>query len=328
MALYDTKNIKPITEENILSRTTEYDIFSYYLGHSFIVNSKFNSPLRKDKDPSFGIFVSKITNSLLFKDQGIGESGNCFKFVQLIESLSTYREALEKVNNDLNLGLLSRSKKGIDVKYNYKSSRTKIEIKTRYFTENDDKYWNQYNISRETLKQYRVKPISYIWVNNTLLPWRYSKEYPMYAYQVYNKFKIYRPKNANKEKWLTNCTLYDVQGYEQLPESGELLIITKSLKDVMVLNELNYTSISANSENSIIPKKIMRDLKKRFKNIIIFFDNDNSGIKGAEKFCKTYNLKNIKISTDKGVKDISDFIKKYGKKQTEEYLEKLLKNDK
>lgn len=327
MSLYDTKNIKPITEENILQRTTEYDIFSYYLGHNFVVNSKFNSPLRKDDNPSFGIFVSKITNSLLFKDQGTGHSGNCFKFVQLVESLSNYREALEKVNKDLNLNLLTKSKKGTDIKYKYKASKTKIEIKTKNFTKTDDDYWESFYISRDTLKQYKVRPISHIWVNDTLLPWRYSKEYPMYAYQIYNKFKIYRPFNKEKEKWLTNCTLYDIQGYEQLPNIGKLLLITKSLKDVMVLKELNYNAISVNSENSIIPKKIMSDLIKRFDKIIIFFDNDNSGKEGAKKFCQTYDLQNIEISTTKNVKDISDFIKKYKKKETIKYLNTLLKNE-
>jgi len=162
MVKYSTKRAEPITEENILKRTTEYDIYSYYIGSSFIVGSKFNSPLRKDKSPSFGIFVSRKTNSLLFKDQSTGIVGNCFKFVQLKENLNNYKQALELVSKDLNLDLLVQSKKGLYVSTNYKASKTIIQIKNQNFTSTDLKYWESYNISRRLLKKYNVYSISHV----------------------------------------------------------------------------------------------------------------------------------------------------------------------
>ena len=84
----------------------------------------------------------------------------------------------------------------------------------------------------------------------------------MYAYKVFDKFKIYRPLASKYTKWRTNLTTSDVQGLAQIPEKGDLLIITKSLKDVMVLYEMGYTAISAASETTFIPEDIISGLKK------------------------------------------------------------------
>lgn len=322
--LYDTTIIEPATEDNILRKTTEYDIYSYYIGHKLVIGSKFNSPLRKDSNPSFGLFISRITNSLLFKDQATGDVGNCFKFVQLKHNLSTYKEALNKVNEDLNLGLLKQSNIGLNVRNNYKATRTDIKIKRKNFTKTDDLYWAQYNIDRDILRKFNVYPVSHVWLNDKLMSWRFSDEHPMYAYQIYNKFKIYRPKEEASEKWLTNCTMYNIQGYEQLPAIGELLIITKSLKDVMTLHSLGYTAISANSENTIIPLKIMNDLKKRFTKIIVFYDNDDSGHKGAVAISTTYDLNYMEIPKECQSKDISDYIKDHNLTKTIKLLKNLI----
>ena len=72
--MYDSarlENIKNsnITLEYILSKVTEYDIYSKYLGQ-FKVGYIYNSPFRKDRNPSFGVFLSKKTGHLLFKDYG------------------------------------------------------------------------------------------------------------------------------------------------------------------------------------------------------------------------------------------------------------------
>ena len=321
MVKYSTSRIKPATEDNILSRTTEYDIFRRYIGYSFTVGTKFSSPLRKDNNPSFGIFVSKRTNRLLFKDQATGQSGNCFKFVQLVENLSTYKEALELINQDLNLGFLVKSELGLKVK-EYKATRTLIEIKKRYFLKKDIDYWSTYYIDKDTLKYFRVHAISHVWVNGNIV-WNDSKSI-MYAYQVYNKFKIYRPLMEEPNKWMSNCNIYDIQGYEQLPSNGDTLIITKSLKDVMVLHKLGYVAIAANSENTLLPDKIVKDLSQRFENIVVLYDTDLPGIRGAKAMRDTYNLKCIIIPRKYGVKDISDFVKSYNLIKAKKMLKTLL----
>ena len=81
--MYDSNKLKediPITLDYILSRVSEYDIYARYLGQ-FKVGFIYNSPFRKDKNPSFGIFLSKRSGKLLFKDHGSGICGDIIKFV-------------------------------------------------------------------------------------------------------------------------------------------------------------------------------------------------------------------------------------------------------
>ena len=66
--MYDSnriKNKKPITLDYILSKVNEYDIYSHYIGE-FKVVMIYNSPFRKDKNPSFGVFYSRRNNKLVF----------------------------------------------------------------------------------------------------------------------------------------------------------------------------------------------------------------------------------------------------------------------
>lgn len=321
--VYNTDKIKPITEDNILSRTTEYDVYSYYIGSNIQVGTKFNSPLRKDDNPSFGLFIANKTGRLLFKDMGTGHIGNCFKFVQILYSLKSYREALERVNNDLNIGLLSRSKKGLDVKTKYKPTRTNIHIKRKNISNRDLEYWQQFGITKKTLNKFNVHPIHKFWINDNVSNLIYSNKSPMYAYKIYNKFKIYRPYDS-ENKWASNTNRYDLQGMEQLPKKGDLLIITKSLKDIMCLYELGYNAVAPSSESSVIPENIISNFKNRFNKIILFYDNDTTGILGMIKNKKRYNLRSIFIPIYYNIKDISDFVRYNNITKAYKLIKKLL----
>ncbi len=154
----------------------------------------------------------------------------------------------------------------------------------------------------------------------------------MYAYKIFDKFKIYRPYSEyRKDKWRTNCSAIDIQGYEQLPKNGDLLIITKSLKDVMVLYELGYNAVALQSENDKLNHKIYKDLSERFKRIVILFDNDEPGKDSAIKLADEYNLEYIFIDSSiyslYNVKDISDYICVFGKNKTIELIKSLLKDE-
>ena len=76
-----------VTQEDILARATELDIYEAYLG-KIKVGQIYNSPLRKDENPSFGLFYSHKTGQLLYKDLATGECGNVFKFVKLYTGIT------------------------------------------------------------------------------------------------------------------------------------------------------------------------------------------------------------------------------------------------
>ena len=308
--MYDKRRVKTptnITLDYILSKVTEYDIYTHYLGQ-FKVGAIYNSPFRKDKNPSFGIYYSKRTKQLLFKDHGTGECGNIVKFVSLYTGLTNYNDILKDIVKQLNITTdtkLDSSKQYIP------SSETVIGIVRQKFTPTDINYWSQFNISEKTLKKFNVNSIKY-YLCNGIVKGIYKEDNPMYAYKVYNNFKIYRPLADKYTKWRNNLTENDIQGFKQLPKTGDILIITKSMKDVMCLYEMGIPAISPSSESTFIPDKALNQLKKRFKRIIILFDRDIAGVKYLRKMSLKTGLEGMLVHKKFKAKDISDAVKLNG----------------
>jgi len=94
-------------------------------------------------------------------------------------------------------------------------------------------------------------------------------------------------------------------------------VITKSLKDVMCLYEFGICAIAPLSENQFITNSQYLRLKEKFKHIVLLYDNDLPGITGANKIHKQYpDLIVTIIPRNTNCKDISDYRKTYGYKET------------
>ena len=314
-----TKQDSPITLDYILSKVTEYDIYARYLGQ-FKVGFIYNSPFRKDKNPSFGIFRSRKTSKLLFKDHGNGECGDVIKFVELYTGITNYNDLLNQIVKDMRITnkTVLKSTKELD-----KSDETVIGVVRQDWTEVDKQYWSQFGISLKTLKKYNVSSIKY-YLCDGVVKGVYKENNPMYAYKVYDRFKIYRPLADKYTKWRNNLTPYDIQGYEQLPKKGDLLIITKSMKDVMCLYEMGYTAISPASESTFLTPDVIDALKLRFKRILICFDRDVSGVKNMCKISLKTGLNGFLVHKKFQSKDISDAIKNNGFEVIKNWLKETL----
>ena len=297
------------------NKVTEYDIYAHYLGQ-FKVGMIYQSPFRKDKNPSFGIFYSKRTNQLLFKDHGTGECGNVIKFVQLYTGKTNYNDILQDIVAKLNITPETR----LDSSKQYiPSTETVIGVVRQEFTDTDIKYWGQFNISTKTLKKFNVNSIKY-YLCNGVVKGIYKPENPMYAYKVYNNFKVYRPLGDKYTKWRNNLTEYDVQGYEQLPKKGDICIITKSLKDVMCLYEMGIPAVSPSSESTWLPDTVLEDILKRFKRVLICFDRDGPGMRNLRKISLKTGLNGLIMPKKFKAKDISDAISVNGFEKVKEYI--------
>lgn len=322
--MYSRKRAKlpdNITLDWILSKVTEYDIYAKYIGQ-FKVGMIYNSPFRKDKNPSFGIYYSKRTKQLLFKDHGTGECGNVIKFVSLITGKTEYNDILSDIVNKLNI---TNNTKLVSSKQYIPSTETVIGIVRQEFTDIDINYWKQFNISTKTLKRFNVNSIKY-YLCNGIVKGVYKRENPMYAYKVYNNFKIYRPLADKYTKWRNNLTDYDIQGYEQLPQKGDILFITKSMKDVMCLHEMGIPAVSPSSESTFLPKDVLEQLKTRFKRIIILFDRDVAGMKRSRKLSQETGLKAMFIHKKFKAKDVSDAVKANSFEEIKNWLNETIKN--
>jgi len=320
--MYSTKTAITMSLRDLLDKLDDYTIYSYYLG-PFKPGKLMNSPLRNDdRMPSFAIFSTK-DGALLFKDHGTGVAGNAIKFIKLYRGIET-RDELER---EL-LKIVRKTNPNMEIRTNNHtklvgSGVTDIGIVRQPFTDVDKRYWKQFHISIDTLKTFNVFSIKYFLCNNTVRG-IYKEDNPMYAYKVDDKFKIYRPLSSKYTKWRTNLTNNNVQGYAQLPEFGNLLIITKSLKDVMCLYEMGYSAIAASSETTFIPEDVLKALRSKWKHIIILYDRDKTGMKTAREYSKRYKLDAIFVHKKFKAKDISDAVRDNGFFAVKEWLTKTV----
>jgi hypothetical protein len=320
--MYSTKTAITMSLRDLLDKVDDYTIYSYYLG-PFKPGKLMNSPLRSDdKMPSFAIFSTK-DGALLFKDHGTGVAGNAIKFIKLYKRIQT-REELEKellrivrrFNPTSSVATVTRSYSPHE--------NTDIGIVRQPFTEVDKRYWKQFHISIDTLKKFNVFSIKYF-LCNRVVRGTYKETSPMYAYKVYDKFKIYRPLASKYTKWRTNLTNRHVQGLAELPyEGGNLLVITKSLKDVMCLYEMGISAIAASSETTFIPDDILRSLRRKWKRVVILYDRDATGMMKARDYSKQYKLDAIFVHKKFKSKDISDAVKNNNFNTVKEWLYKTL----
>ena len=325
--MYSTKTAitaMTVSLKDLLDKVTDYDIYSYYIG-AFKPGKLLNSPLRPDdKIPSFAIFPSK-TGDLLFKDHGTGIAGNALKFVKLYRGIQT-REELERellrivrrMNPNQTINTATRSRL-------VSSYATDIGIVRQPFNTTDKEYWKQFHISVDTLKHFNVFSIKYF-LCNSVVRGTYKESSPMYAYKVYDKFKIYRPLASKYTKWRTNLTNRHVQGLAELPqEGGNLLIITKSLKDVMCLYEMGYNAIAASSETTFIPEDILQSLRSKWKHIVILYDRDRTGMANARQYSKQYKFDAFFVNKRFKAKDISDAVRDNGFFVVKDWLTKTVR---
>ena len=309
--------------KDLLDKLTDYDIYSYYVGQ-FKIGKLFNSPLRSDdKNPSFAIFKG-MNGGLFFKDHGSGEGGNAIKFVKLYKNINTKdeleRELLRIVRKmNPNSGNAIRT-----YSYSVDSGPIDIGIVRQPFTDVDKQYWKQFHISIDTLRKFQVFSIKYF-LCNRVVRGTYKETSPMYAYKVDDKFKIYRPLASKYTKWRTNLTNRNVQGLSELPvEGGNLLIITKSLKDVMCLYEMGFNAIAASSETTFIPDDILDSLRHKWKNVIMLYDRDKTGMLESRKYSKQYKLDALFVHKRFKAKDISDAVKDNSYNEVKQWLTQTL----
>lgn len=122
-----------------------------------------------------------------------------------------------------------------------------------------------------------------------------------YHFPETDRVKLYFPETLiPEEKWYSNCTNNEIFGYSSLDKYGDLLIITKSQKDRLTLkyHYLYNNVIAVQNEGCYIPDNIVQDLKLRFKQIIIIFDNDATGLEKSKLLAKKYGFENRIIRSE------------------------------
>jgi hypothetical protein len=332
---------KKTLKDLLFEQVGVYDIYCHFIGYDIEVGKVITSPIRKDNRPTFILFVPNGVDNIFFKDFAwVG--GDVFKFVRLFAlyhynlHLKSLKSIVSYIDEEMGIGLFTKDKKTIirreiDTSF-YMNSRT-ILFKSREFTKRDKKYWKAYHIKKKTLKKYRVRSVHKLLNELKQVIYTVSFNKLSFVYIIYNKVKLYNPEETDF-KWRNTCPAHYLQGLEQIlkgDSKNKKLIITKSLKDVMVFDTFigdTYDCIAPHSENNTFSKDILAWIDKKYDEVILIFDFDLAGVVGVNalrklnrkkfkvKFVSTQRMRvNHKILTID--KDISDFA--HGRKKKEVY---------
>lgn len=330
-----------LTKELILSRFSEEQLMEYYL-HIPVKKGLFRSTLREDKRPTCSFFRNN-KGTLMFKDFATGQCLDIFSIVQQTFKCN-YFESLRIIANDFgivrnkdlqkNPGKINKNPIKIEDK-----EASKIQVEIQDFSELELKWWAKYGITKSILQKFDVYSCKHIFLNGQLFA-KSQQHCPIFGYfggiKEQNKEKIelwrcYFPKRLSY-RFITNWPSKKIQGYDQLPKKGKLLVITKSMKDCLTLYSCGISACAPNSENLEIKDNVLKELQSRFKYIVYFYDNDLPGISNMNRIKKKFpNLIYYWIPRAFSVKDFSDFYKKYGRTFTLNFIKNeinLIKNGK
>jgi hypothetical protein len=317
-----------LDEDGILERVDEYTLYCYYLQFEPDIGMKYNSPIRpdinRDDNASFGIFPAKFIprREYGWKDQATGQHGDIFKLVRLILERSygscSRHQMMARVKSDFGLGPTISDNPPLKISQYVPKPRDPMEIriKSREFDKYDLAFWQQFNVDRELLKQYYVQALKYYWTYSTQTVPRFPSMMG-FSYWVQGKYKLYFPHEKKEFKFRNDMTERELEGFTQLKYDSDLLIITKSLKDVMCIRSFGYEAVAPRSETTLIAPEYMTYLTGRYKKILILFDND-----GKHK-ADEYPHDKIWVPKSSGEKDISDFCKRYSPQASAELLKQL-----
>lgn len=323
-----------LTSEQILERVSQKELYEHYSGEKIIEGKLVKCCFHKDSTPSMG-FVT-LGDNIIYNCFGCGAKGNIFNFVQRLYNCN-YGKAHNIIQKDFKLSKNYGNNNSIIINrvINNNSTFGRIESKTqiiptyRNWNKIDFDYWSKYEIPLELLDKFNIKPCERVYVvtrtGEYILFAEHTKDNPIYCYNVAGSMKIYRPLNPTKKgKWASNCDSFDIQGLEQLPTKGELLIITSSMKDVMVLNVMGYNAIALGGEGNNIPDKILDYLWACFDNIVVFYDNDKAGLEYGITLSEEIGAGNIHIPVEIEDKDISDYVDSTSLEEGSRLMKELL----
>lgn len=311
-----------ITKELLLSKEwTQETYFEHYLGIP-VKKGLFCSPsiIRRDTKPTCAFY--KNSNGVLkYKDF----AGPTFDFVGAVMYIfkCSYYKALQIIANDFGfiqvkdipINLPKIQYTGIELK---ETTHAKIQVEIQEFSEKELNWWASFGISLKTLNKFKVFSIKSVFLNGNYFTTS-SPSSPIYGYyggetsDGNELWRLYMPTKI-KYRFLSNWSATMLQGAKQLPKSGEFIVITKSLKDVMALYEFGITAIAPNSENLFLTIAQYNKLGSKFKYMYLLYDRDLPGVKAANKIRKQF--KNIQVLLMPKVKDFTDYVKKYGTLKT------------
>ena len=321
-----------ISTKNLISDLEEVPrewVFEYYLnlrekltGQNIKMLSAFNV---RDKVPS--MFIYQDGGKYKFKDFSSGFQGDQVELVRYLFNYDARFKATNRIITDYQ-EYLKHNAPAVRGPIQFHDKFKVVDFEMRHWNTLDQKYWTQFKISSSILSQYNVVPLEFFTMSKTeiddsVTSYRFSRPY-VYGYfrNDGELYKIYMPKIPEKKFIkIQNYT----QGMDQLQYDSKYLLIVSSLKDLLSFKKLgigNIECIAPDSENTMIGESVINKLREKYSKIIVLFDNDEPGMKAAQRYQDKYNIPHVILEMSK---DLSDSVRDHGIEPVRDKLLSLLK---
>ena len=290
----------------------------------------FTSVLRKDNHVTCSFYKSK-SGILYMHDFATNEHLDCWNIVMQLYNCNYY-DALNIIAQDF--GFVEGTHKNVsppklvnDLK---ETESSKIQVQIKDFTEKELEWWNQFGISKKLLKKYHVFSLQHVFLNGQLR-FTSSEQCPIYGYYFgkdknhEEKWKIYFPMRQ-EFRFLNNVSKKTLQGYHQLPKTGDLLVITKSMKDCISLYGFGIPACAPNSETLFVNDKQLEEFKQRFKHILVVYDQDKPGKHNMWLIRKQHPELNFFTMPKDLAKDFTDSVQLVGVDKMRELVKEFISN--
>jgi hypothetical protein len=318
------------SQEWILDRISEEQIVQRYLGITVRIGDLFRSPLRKDQNPTCVFTYYK--GRLRYRDWADSRSKDVFDLVQCITGLG-YLETLQDIVNRFQLrenskpvqDIISLREERIERE---KKGKKNIRVRIRDWTEQDLHYLSQFGITREIAKYFRCYPIEQAWLEGASVYYHTEKD-PAIGYYFgaagpgEERWKIYfynRPRTPGTTRFMGNTSR--INGWVQVPKEGKVVVITKSMKDVMTLARFKVPAVAMQGESTKPYPRIIDALKSRFEHVVSLYDFDLAGVRMANTLRKEYGIRPFFLTGSS--KDISDHYRDKGHRATQNVIKEAL----
>lgn len=333
--MYGYAEYLDITPEQVLQKVSQEKIFEYILQQPFSFDLRYTSPTRNDKRPNCR-FTEREDGTILFLDFGdrFGKTHRtCFSLLAEKENISI-ETAIKIICGHFKLSTNSTDYSPIITNSFVSSiddgSDTEILYERKDYDRYDITFWSQFLIKTNELREDNVFSTSKFRIKNSKKNVVINVFRHCYVIDFKDKKKIYQP-YSSKYKWISNCDENVIGNFDNLPPSGDRLIIQKSYKDHRVLRNLIPTLnvIWFQNEGCVPDLEILTNLLSRFRQIVIFYDNDFKGIQAAYKLTCILNnirkdstiMKYLPIRCE--WKDPAKYVSKEGRRDTIKILNKL-----
>lgn len=313
------KGRNSITFKDVSSKVSDAALVWFYLGVRQIP-CFIQSPLRRDDRPSFGLY-SLDGKRIFFTDLATKEKGGIYDLLTKMWHCS-YNEVLSRIqrdflknNGEANVNLMAAPKTVSEITSH---SEVSMEVKVREWRQYDIDYWASYGVPLEWLKYAEVYPISHKIITKNGIKSIFGADRLAYAFVEHKEgkitLKIYQPLNKEGYKWANTHNRSVVSLWTKIPETGDKVVICSSLKDALCFwANTGIPALALQGEGYGMSDTAITELKRRYKQVYILFDNDKAGINDSKKLSEQTGFTNLILPIFEGGKDVSDLMKCKGK---------------